>query len=104
MGGGNTKICDWGANRLANGITISGQPTEKCGGRGMWVRLVKEVRALGQPVPEGVSRCRGPVGGVRFVEDVAHVAGHGVGADEQVPGDLAVVLAQGNETQDLHLP
>ena len=38
-----------------------------------------------------------------FIEDAGNVVGHGLGADEKLVGYLLVRLADGYETQHLHL-
>ena len=48
-------------------------------------------------MPQGVSRGLRPVGTADFGENVAHVRGHGIAADEQSVGDLSVALARGQE-------
>lgn len=49
----------------------------------------------------GVNRCLHPVSGAGLGKDVGDVTGHGVYADEQLSGNLRVVLAKGHKPQHL---
>ena len=53
--------------------------------------------------PGGVNRCLHPVSGAGLGKYVGDVTGHGVYADEQLSGNLRVVLAQGHKPQHLSL-
>ena len=50
-----------------------------------------------QPVPGGISRRLGPVGGIGLVEDTGHMMRHGPEANHQLIGYLTVALAKGDE-------
>ena len=58
---------------------------------------------LGQAVAGGIGGGLGPVCHPGLGEDVADVAQHGVGADEQGLGDGPVAVAGGDQAQDLDL-
>src|SRR3712207_9411931 len=51
----------------------------------------------------GVQTCALPILQLELLEDVAHVVLHGVLADEQLAGDLAVVEPLGHEAEHLEL-
>ena len=61
------------------------------------------LQGLHQVVAGGVNRCLHPVCGAGFGEDVGDVASHGIDADEQLSGDLRVVLSHGKMMQNLSL-
>ena len=67
------------------------------------IKRGKERYTLGrtQPVLCGIRCSPRPVGDACLDEDVAHVAGHGVEADDQLLGYLLVGLAGGNQAQYL---
>ena len=50
-----------------------------------------------QPVPDGISRRLGPVGGIGLIEDAGHMMCHGPEANNQLIGYLPVALPKGDE-------
>lgn len=71
-----------------------------------WLAPTSRLRAalcLRKTTAQGVRCGLRTVGTADFGEDVAHVGGHGIAADEQGVGDLPVALARGHQAQHVDL-
>ena len=69
-----------------------------CGGK----RRRKIYMWLNHVTPGSVYRCFHPISGAGLGEYVGDVTGHCVDTDEQLPGNLRIVLSQGHKPQ--HFP
>ncbi len=59
---------------------------------------------LCKAVPYGESGCSGPIVGDGLVENAGQVVDHGLFAQNELIGDLAVTFALDNEAQHFDLP
>ena len=59
---------------------------------------------LCKAVPYGESGCSGPIVGDGLVENAGQVVDHGLFAQDELFGNLAVTFALGNEAQHFDLP